>query len=303
MENLLTFIGFGEGAYHIAKGLRQAGTGGMAAYDVQWDSPEFAERIKTRAAETDVEIFPDLEKALRSSRFILSATSAAVAVQVARNALPYMNKEQIYVDINAASPMDMEEIGRLCGENGVKFCDAAVMGIIPHYGHAVPMILSGNGAEDFAGSFRRFGMRLEVIDGKPGGSSAIKMFRSIFVKGITELLIESFCAAERFGVLSTIVKSLDETLAGKTVEDLADSLIPRTLIHAKRRIAEMEDVQKTLESMGQTAHMSRATAEKLTYIYTSGVADALRNEVPKDYISAIRALLAVTEKNIHTRDP
>jgi 3-hydroxyisobutyrate dehydrogenase-like beta-hydroxyacid dehydrogenase len=199
---------------------------------------------------------------------------------------------QIYVDINAASPMDMEEIGNLCNVRGIQFCDVAVMGIIPQHGHKVPLILSGNGAAAFAEAFGGFGMRLHALDSKPGGASAIKMFRSIFMKGLTCLLLESFCAAERFGVLQTIVESLNQTVKGQSVEDLANSLIPRTLIHAKRRIAEMEDVQKTLQSLGQPCQMSKAAAEKLTYIYESGAAQTLNNEVPKDYIDAVRALLA-----------
>jgi 3-hydroxyisobutyrate dehydrogenase-like beta-hydroxyacid dehydrogenase len=296
MDKLLTFIGFGEGAYNIAKGLRQAGINGMAAYDIQWDTPEFGEKIKSRAEEAGVELCSSLEQAVRCSTFILSATSASAAVSVARKALPYMSTEQVYVDINAASPMDMEEIGKLCNEPGIKFCDAAVMGIIPQHGHKVPLILSGNGADEFAAAFRDFGMNIRVLGGNPGGSSAIKMFRSIFMKGLTELLIESFCAADRFGVLPTIVESLNETVCGKSVEDLANSLIPRTLIHAKRRIAEMEDVQKTLHAMGQAYQMSEATAEKLRYIHESGVAEKLHNEVPKDYQVALRALREALER-------
>jgi 3-hydroxyisobutyrate dehydrogenase-like beta-hydroxyacid dehydrogenase len=296
VDKLLTFIGFGEGAYNIAKGLRQAGISGMAAYDIQWNTPEFGEKIKTRAAESGVEICPGIEQAIRCSTFILSATSAAAAVSVARKALPYMSTEQVYVDINAASPMDMEEIGKLCNERGIKFCDVAVMGIIPQYGHKVPLILSGNGADAFAGAFQNFGMNIKILGEKPGGSSAIKMFRSVFMKGLTGLLVESFCAAERFGVLPTIVESLNETICGKSVEDLANSLIPRTLIHAKRRIAEMEDVRKTLQAMGQAYQMSQATAEKLKYIHESGVAEKLHNEIPKDYQAAVRALLETSGK-------
>jgi 3-hydroxyisobutyrate dehydrogenase-like beta-hydroxyacid dehydrogenase len=78
MNNLLAFIGFGEAAYHIAKGLREAGITGMCAYDLQWNNPEFAEKIKTRSTEAGVDLYPTQLQAIQDARFVLSATSERV---------------------------------------------------------------------------------------------------------------------------------------------------------------------------------------------------------------------------------
>jgi hypothetical protein len=52
------FIGFGEAAYHIAKGLRQSGVPRILAYDIHSDTPGRGELIRRRAEETGVRLVP-----------------------------------------------------------------------------------------------------------------------------------------------------------------------------------------------------------------------------------------------------
>lgn len=293
MDSLLTFIGFGEASFHIAKGLVSQGLDNIVAYDAFWDHPERGELIQNRAAEIGVKLIPTLEDAVKSSKFILSATSAKIALSIAESIFPHMIKGQVFVDINAASPMTMKAIAELDKKEGVLFCDAAVMGVVPSEGHRVPMLLSGDGAAEFHDEFTKYGMKLEDLKTTAGGSSAIKMFRSIFMKGLTQLLIESLSASAKFGVMETIVDSLTESIKDKSIEDLANQLIPRTVVHAERRVSEMKEVIATLEEMKMDFSMSLSTKEKLEKIAISDQVRELGGIPPIDYKEAIRILLGI----------
>ncbi len=293
MENLVTFIGFGEASYHIAKGLKAEGLNGIVAYDVFSEHPEKGIIINNRAKEIGIKLVPDLETAIRASRFIVSATSAKIALPIAESVFKYMEAGQVFVDINAASPMTMKAISEIDRQESVMFCDAAVMGVVPSEGHRVPMLLSGDGAGTFKSEFSKYGMQLTDLNTAAGGSSAIKMFRSVFMKGLTQLLIESLSASSKFGVLDTIVESLTESLQGKSIEDLSNQLIPRTVVHAERRVSEMKEVISTLSDMGIDYSMSKSTKEKLELISASEKSKALSGVPPKDYREAIEVLIDI----------
>ncbi|MBD8595302.1 NAD(P)-dependent oxidoreductase [Pseudomonas sp. CFBP 8758] len=259
----LLFIGFGEAAYHLATGLRTQGDLQIGAFDAQADDPQRGAPIRQRAERTRVTLFDSLESACQGARFVACLTSASSALAVAERVLPLLVAGQTYVDMNSAAPTVKQVIAALPRAPGVAFCDAAVMGTVPGNNHRVPMLLAGDGARAFADAFNPYGMRLTVLDAEAGAASAIKMLKSVVMKGLPQLLLEAFQAGEKFGVLDTLVDSLGESLNGKTVEQLANTFTARTLIHAKRRSAEMDDVVTTLEDAGVDATMSRASHQQL----------------------------------------
>ena len=257
------FIGFGEAAFNIAAGLKSEGLTDMGAFDINMRNPKFEAAIKSRAEETGVILYDDLPAACAQGEFIFSLTSAQVAVSVAEGILPHLKAGQVYVDMNSAAPTVKEKINAIPREKGVLFCDAGVMGTVPGNRHKVPMFLAGEGAARFAEAFVPYGMKLTVLDAPAGGASAIKMLKSVVMKGLPQLMFESFEGAHRYGVLDILVESLGSSLEGKSIKKLADTFIARTLIHAARRSAEMKDVQSTLEALDMDASMVKATIEKL----------------------------------------
>lgn len=259
----LIFIGFGEAAFHLATGLGAQGEIRMGAYDAYRDDPKAGPLIRQRAEQTQVTLFDSLEAACREGRFIVCLTSASSALALAERIMPLLRAGQHYIDMNSAAPTVKQAIACLPRAADVGFCDVAVMGTVPGNAHRVPMLLAGSAAQAFEQAFSPRGMRLTVLDADPGSASAIKMLKSVVMKGLPQLLLESFQAAERFGVLDTLVDSLADSLDGKTVEQLANTFTARTLIHAKRRAAELDDVVSTLEAAGVDASMSIATRAQL----------------------------------------
>ena len=100
-------------------------------------------------------------------------------------------KQQINVDLNSVSPALKQDIGRAVSATGARFVEAAVMAPVLPYGHRVPMLLGGPGAALFAERMTPLGMRCEVLTAEVGTAAAVKMCRSIVVKGLEALMCAS----------------------------------------------------------------------------------------------------------------
>lgn len=291
MKNLISFIGFGEAAFHIANGLRSEGLMEIVAYDVNQDHDKLGEIIRNRAQESGVILADSLEEAYRDSKFIVSLTSAKVAYNVAKGIIPNLKSGQTYIDMNSAAPTLKEEIDSIQREDGVLVCDAAVMTTVPGKGHKVPIFLSGSGAGEFYREMSKYGMNLTDLEASTGASSAIKMFRSVFMKGLPQLMMESMVPAARFGALDILIDSLNEALLGKTIEDLSQVFFARTMIHAERRAKEMSDAVLTLEDMGIDASMSKAIQYKLEQLAKEEYIEVIGPEGDMDFRDAIKILI------------
>lgn len=290
MNNLIAFIGFGEAAFHIAKGLKSEGLNNIVAFDINQKDEKIGTVIQKRAEEAGVRLADTLDEAYTSSKFVTSLTSASIALAVAKPIMSKLKPGQTYVDMNAAAPTIKSEIANLERADGVLFCDAAIMGPVPGNGHKVPMLLSGDGSNVFYNSFIEYGMNLTDLNVPAGGSSAIKMFRSVFMKGLPQLLIESMLPAYEFGALEALVDSLNDTIYGKSLEQISNTLLGRTLVHAKRRSSEMKDVIATLDNMGIDSSMSKSTKEKLDQLAELHLADGIGVDGDIDFKEVIGLL-------------
>lgn len=291
MENLICFIGFGEAAFHIANGLRSEGLKDIIAYDVNQGHEERGEIIRTRAKEAGVVLADSIEDAYSKSKFVASLTSAKVAYNVAQGIIPNLKAGQVFIDMNSASPALKEKINTIDKEDGVLICDAAVMTTVPGNGHKVPIFLSGDGAGEFSVELGNYGMNLRDLEATIGASSAIKMFRSVFMKGLPQLMIEAMIPAAKFGVLDTLIDSLNGSLVGKSIEDLSQIFIARTMIHAERRSKEMADAVSTLEEMGLDASMSKATQYKLEELAAKNYINEIGPKGDMDFKDAMEILM------------
>src|SRR5699024_9389638 len=235
-----------------------------------------------RAMELNIELKPNLKELITNADIIINATSAKFALSVAEEALPHLTSEDIYLDFNAGSPMDMEKISELF-EGKTNFVDVAVVESIPKFKHQVPLLLSGKGAEKFRQIAIEIGMNVEVVSDDAGKSSAIKLIRSIFMKGFTMLLLETLSASEKYKIYDYILNSIENSITKTSLEETANLLITRTATHAERRVAEMSAVIDTLDGMNVNSKMSEATKEKLEDIVNSDIGQYFVDEEPKDY--------------------
>lgn len=294
----LVFIGFGEASYYIAKGLTEEGIDNIAAYDINVNCSYRGKYIRDRAQEIGVKLTDDIQSAYTGGDFIISLTSSTVAYDIAQKIIPNLVGNQIYADMNSTAPQVKEMISKIARKDKVKVCDVAIMGTVPEEGYKVNMLVSGDGSDIFYESFSKYNMNISILDNIAGNASAIKMLRSVVMKGIPQLLFESFEAAEKFGVFDYLLESLNSSLYGKTIDMLAANFISRTLINSKRRAYELKDVIHTLDSIGVDSSMAQATYKKLDYLSSTKLSDHMvkENEVDKDYRQVIKLL--IEEKDI-----
>ncbi|MBE6185156.1 NAD(P)-dependent oxidoreductase [Heyndrickxia ginsengihumi] len=291
---IIGFIGFGEAAFHISKGLRQDGIQAIHAFDVMADHPSAGIKIKERMETAEVNKDNSLEVLIKNCDVIFCATSAKYALEIAQDVANSFMKGKMYIDLNSASPSIKKEVAAVIETVGGLFVDAAVMAPVPPYGHKVPMLVSGTGAAKYELLMKQFGMDITFISETAGISSAMKMFRSIFMKGFTSLLLETLSASHEAGVDKEILASVQETLSGSTIEELANLLITRTAIHAERRVTEMNEVVATLNEMKLDATMAKAVKTKLQSIADMNLKNYFHGNVPTHYSDV---LVAISERS------
>jgi 3-hydroxyisobutyrate dehydrogenase-like beta-hydroxyacid dehydrogenase len=256
------FVGFGEAGSTIAAGLRSAGAGPFAAFDIAIDSADRGPLIRERAGHSGTTIVASQAELAATADLIFSTVTSSSALDAARQVVPFLDSRHTYADLNSVSPALKREIAAVVSASGARFVEAAVMAPVLPYGHRVPMLLGGPEAEAFAETMRPLGMRLDVLPGDIGTAAAVKMCRSIVVKGLEAILCECVLAASRYGADAQVFASLQESYPGLDWRKLADYALNRVVVHGERRAREMEEVAGTLRAIGLEPIMAEATARR-----------------------------------------
>jgi len=273
------FIGFGGAAHGLSMGLVQAGLTEISFFDSLLSAPVDSEIILRRAEETGAIAEENLEALIQDSEIIVSCVTGAVALTVAEQAAALLTQDQLYVDVNTASPGTMEAVGEIIEKTGARFADVAMMGGIPAFSHRVPCLASGNGAQQFQTAMQPYGMDITCVGLFPGQASAIKMFRSIFMKGFLAILLEMLTATHRYQVDSIVLDSIAKTMEKNTFTETVRLQMAKGVINAKRMAHEMEAVAETLAEMSLPSTMASATKDKLSWCGNMKLAEHLGGEM------------------------
>ena len=285
------FIGFGEAGFYIAGGLRSAGAARIHAYDINTYTPGLGERIRERAAQSEVCLLASSAGLADASDILFSAVTADRAMEAAEQTAPFLTARHIYVDINSVSPERKQSIGRLISDVGARFVEAAVMSPVPSHGHRVPMLLGGVHAPRLALAMSRYEMSLEVISERIGVASATKMCRSIIVKGLEALMLECVLAAVPYAADERVFATLDETFPGLNWKSLADYMVGRVVEHGERRSRELDEVADTLRAIGVQPLMAEAAARRQAWCAALDLLKELGGDAPDDYRAVVRAIV------------
>jgi 3-hydroxyisobutyrate dehydrogenase-like beta-hydroxyacid dehydrogenase len=284
------FIGFGEAGYNLAKGLRGAGAEGLMAYDINARAPRLGERIRGRAAETGTVLAESPADLAQASRVLLAVVTAHSALEAASQHKPFLKSHHIYADLNSVSPALKQDIGKEVSSSGARFVEAAVMAPVAPYGHRVPILLNGAAARELMEILSPFGMRLEAIDGEIGAAAAVKMCRSIVVKGLEALLFECVLGASRYGAEERVFASLQESFPGIKWNELANYMIGRVVVHGERRAHEMMEVADTLRAMDIEPIMAEATARRQAWAARLDLCSFFGPDGPATYQEVLQVL-------------
>jgi 3-hydroxyisobutyrate dehydrogenase-like beta-hydroxyacid dehydrogenase len=279
----VAFIGFGEAGHTISRGLLETNAASIRAFDILPQALDTARSMGAAVAR-------DHADAAREADIVFLAVTASSSLQAAQSCLPGLRKGQLFLDINSVSPQRKIETAARVAATGALYVDVAVMAPVAPYLHKVPCLIGGPGAEQLLPRARAMGMKMDFVSAEVGQASAIKMFRSIMIKGLEALVLESMLAASEYRVEERVLASLKETFPTLDWEKLAGYMLERVVSHGKRRAAEMREVAETLQGIGIEPLMAGATAARQQWLADLKVKEQLGARKTEDRAELVRAI-------------
>lgn len=250
----IAFIGFGEAAMAFCDGLPGKAIGYDICIGETAKQADFARHNVLAAASN--------AQAAANAPLILSLVTADKTLAAAQDTATSLSQGALYCDMNSVAPDTKRAAAAVIEAAGGRYVDVAVMAPVMPARRAVPLLVSGPHAAQASTALARFGFNPRAIAGDVGNASTVKMIRSVLVKGLEALTAECFLAAEAAGVTDEVAASLNASWPGTDWAAKADYNLERMLVHGLRRAAEMEEVVRTLETLGAGSAMSRAAAQR-----------------------------------------
>jgi len=262
----IAVVGFGEVGGILGRDFAAAGLN-VSIFDILLSNESSRSGMLAKAKTALVRPCDTLEEAVRGADLVISAVTASSAADAAGSAAPFLRAGQIYLDLNSVSPDTKREIARRLGESPATFVEAAVMAAVPPQRLRVPILLGGADAAMAAARLQAIGLNVKPVSERIGVASAIKMCRSIVIKGLEAIAVESMFTARRYGAEKQVLESLAATFPemGWDVE-LPDYLISRVAEHGKRRAAEMREAAQAVADAGLEPFSALATAQRQDWL-------------------------------------
>jgi 3-hydroxyisobutyrate dehydrogenase-like beta-hydroxyacid dehydrogenase len=258
-------VGYGEVGRILAEDLRQQHVK-VVAYDLKLRSDQAGGPLRDHARAHGVTLTASHADLAAAADFIVSAVTASQTVPVAQACAPTIKTGAWYLDFNSASPGAKQRAAALIDGSGGRYVEGAVMTSIPPKRIKVPLLLGGAGAEALAPRLVELGFDAKVASEKLGVASAVKMCRSVMIKGLEAMVIESFTTARAYGVEDAVLASLQETFPGIDWEKQGAYFFQRVIEHGRRRSEEVREVAETVREIRLTPWSAHGTAERQAWI-------------------------------------
>jgi 3-hydroxyisobutyrate dehydrogenase-like beta-hydroxyacid dehydrogenase len=256
----IAFIGFGEVGQTFAKGLLAHDDVHIAAHDILVGQ-RAGRRLEARAAELGVTLHASAPAAARDAHIVVSAVTASQAEPVAEAARTYLAAGQIFLDVNSAAPSTKQRAARHVEAAGAHYVEGAVMAPVLRPGLKVPILAGGPRAAETAELLNGLGMNLTPVSTEHGIASAMKLCRSIVIKGLEALMVDCAAASEAWGVKDPVFASLAATFPSIDWHALAADMRERVATHGLRRSAEMREAGEMLAALGMSPGLANAVAD------------------------------------------
>jgi 3-hydroxyisobutyrate dehydrogenase-like beta-hydroxyacid dehydrogenase len=263
-------VGYGEVGRILAEDLRAQDVK-VSAYDLKLDG-DLGKALREHAAGHGVTLVASHADLAATADFIVSAVTANQAVPAARACAPAIQEGSWFLDFNSASPRAKLNAAKLIDGAGGRYVEGAVMTSIPPYRIKVPLLLGGAGAGELAPLLGVLGFDAKVASDQLGIASATKMCRSIMIKGLEAMVIESFTTARAYGVEDALLASLAETFPSIDWEKQGAYFFQRVIEHGRRRAEEVREVVETVREIGLTPWSAQGTAARQAFV--ADLADA-----------------------------
>ena len=266
----LGLLGFGEAAARFAREFSAAGLTGIVAYSRSGAKAQPGDLAYERARATGVTLVKTVGSLAKKSDIIIVLTPGKSAIAALKKIRKHLRPDHLYVDASTNSAANMEKAAALLGD-AAKFVDASIMGPVDVMGLKSPFVASGPHAAEFRERMTPYGMVINVVGANPGDASAMKLIRSVLMKGLAGILLETMEAARRRGILDAVVEDTSVTFNDIPFQKIIKRYICGTAVHCERRIHEMKECMELLHSMGSTDRMTKATIAMLRDMVKTGM--------------------------------
>ncbi len=258
------FVGYGEVGRILAEELRKQDLA-ISAYDIKLDGRD-AGALRDHAGLHGVALVSSAADLAARSDFVVSAVTASQTVLVAQACAPAVKPGAWFLDFNSASPGAKQRAAASIDGHGGRYVEGAVMTSVPPYRLKVPLLLGGGGAAELAPLLITLGFDAKVASDKLGVASAVKMCRSVMIKGLEAMVIESYTTARAYGVEDAVLASLQETFPGIDWEKQGAYFFQRVIEHGRRRSEEVREVAETVREAGLTPWSAQGTADRQAWV-------------------------------------
>ncbi len=256
----IAFIGFGEVGQTFARDLLTRPDIAVSAYDIVF-AQSGGDRLRRRAAALGVREAATGAEAAAGARIVISAVTASSAEAVAAEAARFLRPGQIFLDINSAAPTTKQRAARHVEAAGAHYVEGAVMAPVLQPGLAVPILAGGSMAHEAARIMNAAGMNLTPVAAEHGRASAMKLCRSIVIKGLEALMVDCAAASEKWDVKDEVFASLAGTFPAIDWHALSENMRERVATHGVRRSAEMREAGEMLAAIGMSPDLANAVAD------------------------------------------
>jgi 3-hydroxyisobutyrate dehydrogenase-like beta-hydroxyacid dehydrogenase len=257
-------VGYGEVGRILAEDLRKQDVR-VTAYDLKLGNNQAA-ALRDHASAHGVALAASHADLTAKADFIGSAVTASLAVPVAQACAPAIKPGMFFLDFNSCSPGAKARAAALIDGNRGRYVEGAVMTSIPPYRIKVPLLLGGAGAHELVPLLGELGFDAKVASEKLGVASAVKMCRSVMIKGMEAMVIESFTTARAYSVEDAVLASLAETFPSIDWEKQGAYFFQRVIEHGRRRSEEVREVAETVREAGLTPWSAQGTAERQAWV-------------------------------------
>lgn len=258
-------VGYGEVGKVFASGLKPH-AGQASAWDLKFAAPATADAEKAHAQGAGIRACGSMQELCEASDLVISAVTASNTLAVAQEAARFLRPGAIFLDLNSASPGTKQQAAAAVDARGAHYVEAGVMTSVPPYGIRVPMLLGGAKAAELAQLLTGWGLDTRAVSEQLGVASAIKMCRSVMIKGLEALVIESYATARAYGVEDHVLPTLQETFPGIDWTKQGAYFFSRVVQHGKRRAEEMREAANTVREAGFAPLMAAAIADKQQWV-------------------------------------
>ncbi|WP_298825465.1 NAD(P)-dependent oxidoreductase [uncultured Piscinibacter sp.] len=270
MATTIALIGYGEVGRILAEDLRARGEA-VVAYDLKL-AGEAGGALREHASTHGISLATSHADAVRGADLVVSAVTASQAVVVSQACAGGLKSGAFFLDFNSASPGAKIRAASVVNGAGGRYVEGAVMTSVPPYRIKVPLLLGGPDAAALEPLLDHLGFAAKVASETLGVASATKMCRSVMIKGLEAMVIESFTAARHYGVEDAVIASLKETLPAIDWEKQAAYFFQRVIEHGRRRSEEVREVAETVREAGLEPWSAAGTAERQAWV--ADLADA-----------------------------